>query len=121
MERAHRAHLDAGDALPAVRVAFWIGHSLLFRGQAVAACGWFARAQRLFDESAEDAAERGWLLMGTGDYESGYATAGEAAEIARRFGDADLLWLALGEQGRALVSMGRVADGLRLVDEMFVA
>jgi DNA-binding CsgD family transcriptional regulator len=58
--------------------------------------------------------------MGTGDYEAGYATAGEAADIARRFGDADLLWLALGEQGRALVNMGRVADGLRLVDEMFV-
>ena len=127
LERAHKAHLEAGDILPAVRVAFWIGHSLLFRGQAVAAGGWFARAQRLFDESGEDGAERGWLLvpawlqqMGTGDYESGYAMAGEAADIARRFGDADLLWLALGEQGRALVNMGRVADGLRLVDEMFV-
>lgn len=127
LERAHRAHLEAGDILPAVRVAFWIGHSLLFRGQAVPAGGWFARAQRLFDESGEDGAERGWLLipawlqqMGTGDYESGYATAGEAADIAGRFGDADLLWLARADQGRALVNMGRVADGLRLVDEMFV-
>jgi hypothetical protein len=58
--------------------------------------------------------------MGTGDYESGYATAREAADIARRFDDADLLWLARGEQGRALINMGRVEDGLRLVDEMFV-
>jgi DNA-binding CsgD family transcriptional regulator len=127
LERAHRAHLDMGHVLPAVRVAFWIGHSLLFRGQAVPAGGWFARAQRLFDESGEDGAERGWLLipawlrqMGTGDYEAGYATAGEAAAIARRFEDADLLWLARGEQGRALVNLGRVVDGLRLVDEMFV-
>ena len=127
LERAHRAHLEAGAVLPAVRVAFWIGHSLLFRGHAVPAGGWFARAQRLFDESGEDGAERGWLLipawlqqMGTGDYESGYAMAREAADIARRFDDADLLWLARGEQGRALINMGRVADGLRLVDEMFV-
>jgi DNA-binding CsgD family transcriptional regulator len=127
LERAHRSHLEAGEVLPAVRVAFWIGHSLLFRGQAVRAGGWFARAQRLFDESGEDGAERGWLLipawlqqLGTGDYESGYATAGEAVDIARRFDDADLLWLARGDQGRALISMGRVADGLRLVDEMFV-
>ncbi len=127
LERAHRAHLEAGDVLPSVRVAFWIGHSLLFRGQAVPAGGWFARARRLFDESGEDGAERGWLLipawlqqMGTGDYESGYATAGEAADIARRFDDVDLLWLARGEQGRALINMGQVADGLRLVDEMFV-
>jgi DNA-binding CsgD family transcriptional regulator len=127
LERAHRAHLEAGNVLPAVRIAFWIGHSLLFRGQAVPAGGWFARAQRLFDESGEDGAERGWLLipawlqqMGTGDYESGYAMAVEAADIARRFDDADLLWLARMEQGRALINMGRVADGLRLVDEMFV-
>ncbi len=123
LERAHRAHLEAGNVLPAVR----IGHSLLFRGHAVPAGGWFARAQRLFDESGEDGAERGWLLipawlqqMGTGDYESGYATAGEVADIARRFDDADLLWLARGEQGRALINMGRVTDGLRMVDEMFV-
>ena len=127
LERAHRAHLDAANVLPAVRVAFWIGHSLLFRGQAVPAGGWFARAQRLFDESGQDGAERGWLLvpawlqqMGTGEYELGYATAGEAADIARTFDDADLLWLARGEQGRALINMGQVADGLRLVDEMFV-
>ena len=58
--------------------------------------------------------------MGCGDYESGYATAGEASDIARRFDDADLLWLARGDQGRALINMGRVADGLRLVDEMLV-
>jgi DNA-binding NarL/FixJ family response regulator len=127
LERAHRAHLDAGDVLPAVQVAFWIGHSLLFRGQGVAAGGWFARAQRLFDESGEDSAERGWLLiptwlqqLGRGEYEAGYATAGEGADIARRFDDADLLWLARGDQGRALIHMGRVAEGLRLVDEMFV-
>jgi DNA-binding CsgD family transcriptional regulator len=127
LERAHRAHLETGNVLPAVRDAFWIGHSLMFRGQAVPAGGWFARAQRLFDESGEDGAERGWLLiptwlqqMGAGDYESGFATAGEAADIARRFDDADLLWLARGEQGRALINLGQVADGLRLVDEMFV-
>ena len=127
LERAYRAHLEAGNFLPAVRVAFWIGHSLLFRGQAVPAGGWFARAQRLFDESGEDGAARGWLLipawlqqMGTGDYESGFATAGEAVDIARRYDDTDLLWLARCDQGRALINMGRVADGLRLVDEMFV-
>jgi hypothetical protein len=33
LERAHAVHLEAGDVLPAVRVAFWIGHSYLFRGQ----------------------------------------------------------------------------------------
>jgi len=34
LERAYRAHLEAGAPMPAVRCAFWIGHSWLFRGQA---------------------------------------------------------------------------------------
>jgi tetratricopeptide (TPR) repeat protein len=48
-------------------------------------------------------------------------TAGEAAEIGERFGDADIVWLARDEQGRALVKQGRLDEGLRLVDEAFVA
>jgi hypothetical protein len=53
-------------------------------------------------------------------YEAGHATAVEAAEIGERFGDADLAWLAVDEQGRALVNQGRVAEGLGLVDEVLV-
>jgi DNA-binding NarL/FixJ family response regulator len=128
LERAHHAHLDAGATLPAVRCAFWIGHSMLFRGDAVRASGWFGRAQRLLETPARDCVERGYLLipvwlqqMGSGDNELAYATAAEAAEIGERFGDADLMWLARDEQGRALVKQGRVEEGLRLVDEVFVA
>ena len=50
-----------------------------------------------------------------------YETAAEAAAIGERFGDADLTWLARDEQGRALIKQGRVAEGLRLVDEVLVA
>ena len=128
LERAHHAHLDAGETLPAVRCAFWIGHSMLFRGDAVRASGWFGRAQRLLETPARDCVERGYLLipvwlkqMSSGDHEVGYATAAEAAEIGERFGDADLMWLARDEQGRALVKQGRAEEGLRLVDEVFVA
>jgi DNA-binding CsgD family transcriptional regulator len=127
LERAHQAHLDARDAQRAVRCAFWIGHNLMFRGESALASGWFARAQRILDEDGQDCAERGYLLIpvwlaeiGGGDYESGYATAGAAAEIGERFGDADLFWLARHEQARARVQQGRVAEGLRLVDEALV-
>ena len=62
-----------------------------------------------------------WLKqMAGGDYEGGYATAAQAAAIGERFGDADLLWLAVDEQGRALIHQGRVEEGLRLVDEVLV-
>jgi hypothetical protein len=119
LERAHQLHLDAGDAPRAARSAFWIGHNLLFRGETARASGWFARAQRVLAREKRDCAEHGYLLipfwlqqMAAGDYESGYETAAEAARIGHRFGDADLVWLALDEQARALVNQGRVEEGL---------
>ncbi len=124
LERAEHGHLDAGDELPAVRCAFWIGHNMLFRGETVRARGWFARAQRRLDRDERDCVERGWLLiprwlgqMAGGDWEAGRATAADAAAIGERFRDADLVWLARDDQGRALVKQGRVEDGLRIVDE----
>src|SRR5512132_1829287 len=127
LERAHDAHLGAGDLLRAVRCAFWIGHSLLFRGQTPRATGWFGRAQRLLEREGEDCVERGYLLipvwlqqMGGGDFEAGYASASDAAEIGERFGDADLVWLARDEQGRALLAQGKLEEGLRLIDEILV-
>ncbi len=128
LERAHRAHLSGGAVPRAARCAVWIGHNLLFRGDRAQATGWFARAQRLLDGEERDCVERGYLLiplwleqMSRGDYAAGYATAAEAAAIAERFADADLFWLAVDEQGRALVRQGRVREGLRLVDEVLVA
>ena len=128
LERAHRAHRDAGDPQAAIRCAFWIGHNLLFRGDQALASGWFGRAQRLLDAAGQDCVERGYLLiplwlkqMASGDHAGGYLLAVEAAEIAERFGDADLMWLARDEQGRALINQGRVEEALQLVDEVLVA
>jgi hypothetical protein len=76
----------------------------------------------------DDFVARGYLLMpnlhdhcSRGDYEAASAVAVEAAEIGERFGDRDLITLALMEEGHALVRQGRVAEGLRLVDETMVA
>ena len=127
LERAHHAHARAGDMPRAVRCGFWIGHNMMFRGESVRARGWFARAQRELERDGRDCVERGWLLiprwleqMAGGDYEAGYATAVEAAEIGERFGDADLVWLARDEQGRALLGQARTDAALRLVDEALV-
>jgi DNA-binding NarL/FixJ family response regulator len=127
LERAHRAHLEAGDVPPAVRCAFWIGHNMLFRGDQARASGWFARAERLL-EGASDCVERGYLLipvwlgqMAEGDSDAACETTAEAAAIGERFGDADLIWIARDEQGRALIQQGRIREGLGLVDEVLVA
>ena len=128
LQRAHQAHLDAGEVARAARCAFWIGHNLLFRGERGRASGWFSRGNRMLERVEEDCVERGYLLipvwleqMGSGDFGAAHLTAAEAAEIGERFGDRDLLWLARDDQGCALLKQGRVADGLRLVDEVLVA
>jgi DNA-binding CsgD family transcriptional regulator len=128
LERAHSAHLEADETLRAVRCAFWIGINFLLGGEMSRATGWFARAQRLVERKMPDCVERGYLLIPdllqavrAGDWETAYATAAEAAELAERFGDSDLLAMAGHEQGHALVRQGRVEDGLRLLDEAMVA
>ena len=128
MERAHHAHLEVREALPAVRCAFWIGVNRMLRGEMSRATGWFARAQRLVDREERDCVERGYLLIpvmlgavGAGDWAAASAAAAEATEIAERFGDPDLLALAGHELGHALIRQGRVEEGLRLVDEAMVA
>jgi DNA-binding CsgD family transcriptional regulator len=128
LERASHAHLASGDAARAARCAWWVGHNLLFHGEAAPARGWFARGQRLLDREERDCVERGYLLIPvllqhvfSGDYEAAYSTAAEAATVAERIGDRDLLAIALMEQGHALVRQGRTEEGLRLVDETMVA
>jgi DNA-binding CsgD family transcriptional regulator len=128
MERAHHLSLEAGEPLPAVRCAFWIGLNRMVRGETSHATGWFARAQRLLDREERDCVERGYLLipvllqaLGAGKLDAASATAAHATEIAVRFGDSDLLALAGHEHGHALIRQGRPEEGLRLLDEAMVA
>jgi DNA-binding NarL/FixJ family response regulator len=128
LERAHHAYVEGDVIEPAICCAWWIGHNWLFRGEATRASGWFGRGQRLLDRVGAECLAHGYMLiprwleeMGRGDYESGLATARRAAEIGERFDDPDLMWLARDDQGRALMRMGRSAEGLRLVDEVLVA
>ena len=45
LERAYDLYVAEDDVPRAVRCAFWIGHSMLFRGRSSHAKGWFARAR----------------------------------------------------------------------------
>jgi DNA-binding CsgD family transcriptional regulator len=126
--RAHRAHLNAGKGLHAARCALWIGMNLAQRGEMGQAGGWLGRARRLVEREGRECVERGYLLIprmfeheAMGDLSAAIATAAEAAAIAERFGDVDLLALAVHSQGHLLVSAGHVKDGLALLDESMVA
>lgn len=128
LKRAHDAYLGNGDMPRAVRCAFWIGHSFMFRGETARGTGWFARAKRLLDRAGEDCVEHGYLRIpewlqqaSRGNYDAAFRIAEEAAAIGERFDEADLIWLARDDQAKALLMLGRVEEGLRLVDEALVA
>jgi DNA-binding NarL/FixJ family response regulator len=128
LERAHHAHLDAGDIQRAVYCVYWIGHNLMLRGEMGPATGWFGRGQRLLEGEERDCAERGYLLIPVlvghavaGDHEAAYETATEIAEIGTHFAERDLTAIGVHEQGHALVRQGRFEEGLRLLDEVMVA
>ena len=60
-------------------------------------------------------------LEAMGEYAAAAATGAEIAVAAERFGDGDLLALAFHAQGQFLVLDGRVAEGMRLLDEAMLA
>ena len=128
LERAHQAHVNAGDRLRASRSAFWIGLRQSFRGEMAQANGWFRRAERLIGCEEPDCAERGYLLLpvieahlGADENNTAYAVGTEAAAIGDRFGERDLTAIARHQQGRARLGQGRVQEGLALLDEVMVA
>ena len=127
LERAHHRYLERGETQRAVRAATWIGMNLHFRGAIAPANGWLGRAQRLLDRQPGDSVEHGYLMIPAvfrleagGDFEAAAALAGEAAAVAERFGDRDLLSMSLNAQGTMLVRAGRVRDGFGLLDEAMV-
>jgi DNA-binding CsgD family transcriptional regulator len=128
LERAYNGHLEDQEPLAAVRCAAWIAVRLLFRGEVSRGSGWVGRAQRLLEREGTDCVERGYLLIPriieqeiAGDPEGTAATAAEAAAIGEHFDDLDLFSIATHAQGVALIGLGRLSEGLALLDLAMVA
>ena len=128
LERAHHAYLEAGRELPAAKTAIWLGINLAITRKMGPAAGWIARGQRILESTDEDCVERGYLLFprffrheAAGEFDQAIELAGRTAEIGRRFGDADLVGLAMHAEGRALVKVGRAEEGLVMLDEVMVS
>ena len=127
LERAHHRHLERGDLLRAVRCTFWLGMTLIFRGEIGPGGGWLARGQRLLESESVETAEHGYMLLplafrleAEGKWDAAIETAERAVAIADTTGDPDLHALAAHLQGHLLVVRGRMAEGLPLLDEAMV-
>jgi DNA-binding CsgD family transcriptional regulator len=128
MGRAHQTFLDRGEFEDAARTAFWVGFALLARGAMAPAAGWLARSERVLDERQLDCVVRGYLLIPAaiqhivqGDAAASYARFTRAADIASKYGDRSLSALACHGRGRALIRLGRITEGVALLDEAMVS
>ena len=122
-QRAYTGYADAGDD----RRAAWMSARLCIehfvRDEPSVGAGWFARTQRLAS-NLPDCVELGFaamlestVLRFSGDPETALSLIERATEIAQRFGDRDLLSMAIHSEGLILIDLGRVAEGVALLDE----
>jgi len=126
--KAHHEFLTRGAIEQAARCAFRIGYGLAFRGQIAHASGWLARARRVLDDAAADSVVRGYLMLPdairaalAGEFTRSHDLFIQAEAIGQRFGDGDLIAFGRQGQGRTLIKMGRLAEGVALLDEVMVA
>jgi LuxR family transcriptional regulator, maltose regulon positive regulatory protein len=128
-ERAYRAYRVRDDRVAAARVATWIAwDSAAFRGEEGVANGWLLRARRLLEGQA-DCPELAFLscraavfaLLDEGDPEAAEALSSEAIRVGQSLGSIDYEMVGRALRGFARVTIGRVSDGLRELDEVSAA
>src|SRR5919108_3090398 len=124
-ERAYAGFRARGDDPSAAIMACWLAylHGFVY-GNFAASSGWVGRARSLA-ESAGDCPERGWVEFMTAlfadDLDETERRVAEAMKIAKRFGDSDLEFGALGFAGCCLVERGRIREGMARLDEAVAA
>jgi DNA-binding NarL/FixJ family response regulator/tetratricopeptide (TPR) repeat protein len=123
IERRRQAFAEyqrRGDTVRAGGLAAYLAGEHRIDGRTAAAAGWLSRARRLLVDSGASP-ELGWLAIEeakrAGDPADAERHARAALEIAHGLADADVECMALAQLGRAVVSQGRVDEGLDLLDE----
>lgn len=122
----YRRALEAGARAPAARLAFWVGHGLMFSGDDIQSRAWFERARELLGRP--DCAESGMVMIGDairllfgGDPGGAERAFSAALAIGRQCGDAGLVAMGGHGRGRALIALGRVDEGMAQLDEIMMS
>jgi DNA-binding NarL/FixJ family response regulator len=125
-ERACAAYRQEGDATGAARAArhvAWLRNNVY--GDPAVFQGWLARASRLLEGEREDSPEHGWIeLMRSREEplaETRQQLLRSAIGLGRRFADLDLEYMAIGKLGYTLVLLGRIEEGMLMLDESLAA
>ena len=122
-QHAYTAYAAAGEDPRAAFNAVLLCFDHFERGDPSVAMGWLMRAQRQLDDH-EACVQHGFLALCQaavaqhgGELEGALVLAERAHQIGRRFDNRDVIALALHVRGQVLISMGRIAEGLALLDE----
>lgn len=122
--RAHNEYLTEGNIAGAARCAFWLGFTLLNKGEYARGGGWISKAGSLVDYDQLECVEQGYLLLpmalralSDGDAERSYEKLEQIGEIANRFKDPDLKTLSRLGKGQALIRLGEIQTGVKCLDE----
>jgi tetratricopeptide (TPR) repeat protein len=122
LSAALRAFTAAGEPCREALVCARLGDVMANRlGNRTAARAWFVRARRLVAD-LPPCPEQGWVAVAAmgcdvDDPHELLESAEFALERARRFGDVNLETKALADAGLAHVQLGRLAEGMALLDE----
>jgi ATP/maltotriose-dependent transcriptional regulator MalT len=122
-ERAYVLRREGGETIEAARLAGFLAWDYgAMRGANAVANGWLQLARRLLD-GLEASAEFAWLSLIEASFHldtdpsAVLRLSADAAEHARAHAGLDVEMTARTLQGLALVSLGRVEEGTRLLDE----
>ncbi|MGH9086322.1 MAG: helix-turn-helix transcriptional regulator [Acidimicrobiales bacterium] len=126
---AHRACLERGDLRRAARFGLDLASVFGFKGDIGRASGWGERVRRVLDDLDADCVEHGYLafvngmsrIFEDGDIAGAHTCFTRAAKLADRYRDPELRALAAIGQGRCLIYLGELAEGLALLDEAMVS
>ena len=127
-ERAYRKYIQHGQDRAAASVSLALAEDYFHGLARSVGQGWLRRAERHL-EALPAGREHGWMyrlkfvvaLEAERKPDEAMKLAESALDTARRFGDGDLEVLALQDRGRVLVALGRVAEGMELIDEAMTA
>lgn len=128
-ERAYRLYRQQGQGVAAARVASWlVWDYLAFRGEPAVSNGWLQRAHRLL-EGLPPSVEYGWLLAREAQFTLNTSRdlvcvgvlGAQVSEVGRTIRSVDVEMLGLALEGVSLVYAGKIAEGMRRLDESTAA
>lgn len=121
--QAHRLYVDAGCAADAAMAAFYLGLHTGLRGDLSKGAGWLRRCYQLLDTIPEQRAHGYPLYIETSralhrsNTDAAMAAALRMQALGRAYADVDLVAVGVLGEGKSLVALGQVDEGLALLDE----